>query len=109
MARNKKASLLKRANELGIPTFGEPTVQDLESRIKYWKPGPGWLCRRLHQKALPTWAGDIPHGDTLWIPDSSFAHRLMRTGRIVLLGRPLSPPEGTKIIDPAKYISEEEE
>ena len=72
MAISKKANLLKKANELEIPTFGNPSVAELERRLNDWRPGKGWVVRRLHQKALPEWAGDnIPHKSTLWMPNTS--------------------------------------
>jgi len=104
-----KANLLKKAKSEGIPTFGNPTVAELEHRLSKWRSGPGWVVRRLHQKALPTWAGNIPAGETLWLPNCGFAHRLMRTGRIVLLGRMDSPPDGAFVVDTTQLQSEEEE
>lgn len=104
-----KANLLKKAKSEGIPTFGNPTVAELEHRLKVWRGGPGWVVRRLHQKALPKWAGDIPAGKTLWLPNSGFAHRLMRTGRIVLIARMNDPPEGAIVIDTKQFHVEEEE
>ena len=102
-----KANLLKRATKEGIPTFGNPSVAELEHRLSTWRAGPGWVVRRLHQKALPSWAGSIPTGKTLWLPNSSFTHRLMRTGKIVLITRSKSPPEGAIIVD--VHNKEEEE
>ena len=102
-----KANLIKRATKEGIPTFGNPSVAELEHRLSAWRAGPGWVVRRLHQKALPSWAGSIPIGKTLWLPNSSFTHRLMRTGKIVLITRSKSPPEGAIIVD--VHNKEEEE
>ena len=73
-----------------------------------WQSGPGWVVRRLHQKALPAWAGNIPHGETLWLPNSSF------TGDSCeqvagLLGRAKSPPEGSIIVDSEPEPEDEEE
>tara|TARA_R110001592_G_scaffold104354_1_gene293656 strand:- start:2042 stop:2356 length:315 start_codon:yes stop_codon:yes gene_type:complete len=94
-----KVNLIKRATKDGIPTFGNPSVAELEHRLSKWRSGPGWVVRRLHQKALPDWAGVIPIGVTLWLPNSSFTHRLMRTGKIVLITRSKNPPEGAIIVD----------
>ena len=100
MAISKKANLLKKANELEIPTFGNPSVAELERRLNDWRPGKGWVVRRLYQKALPEWAGDnIPHKSTLWLPNTSFSHKLMRTGKLVFIGRTAAPPLGSIVVE----------
>lgn len=109
MAVSKRASLIKKLKNKDIPTFGNPSIRELEHRLNKWQSGPGWVVRRLHQKALPVWAGNIPHGETLWLPNSSFTKRLMRTGRLVLLGRAKSPPEGSIIVDSEPEPEDEEE
>ena len=108
MATNKRANLLKRATNEGIPTFGNPTVPELLHRLDNWQAGPGWVVRRLHQKALPEWAGIIPPEKTLWLPNNSFARKLMRTGRLVLITRTNEPPEGAYIVDSEPSVEEEE-
>ena len=104
-----KANLLKKAKNEGIPTFGNPTVAELEHRLNKWRSGPGWVVRRLHQKALPAWAGNIPMGQILWLPNCGFSHRLMRTGRIVLVARMNEPPKGAVIVDVKQFEGDEEE
>ena len=108
MAVNKRANLLKKAQNNGIPIFGNPSIQELQHRLDNWQSGPGWIVRRLHQKALPDWAGNIPIGKTLWLPNSSFTKRLMRTGKLVLLRRSSEPPEGSIIVDKEPNVEEEE-
>ena len=108
MAISKRANLLKRATSEGIPTFGNPNTTELQHRLDNWQSGPGWVVRRLYQKALPEWAGDIPHTKTLWLPNNSFARKLMRTGRIVLITRTNEPPEGAVVVDSSPSAEEEE-
>jgi hypothetical protein len=108
VAVNKKASLKKKLKSNGIPIFGNPSLVELQHRLDNWQSGPGWVVRRLHQKALPEWAGNIPSGVTLWLPNSSFTKRLMRTGRLVLITRTNEPPEGAIIVDKEPDILEEE-
>jgi len=99
MAISKKANLIKKANDLDIPTFGNPSALELERRLNTWQPGKGWVVRRLWQKALPSWAGEIPPEQTLWLPNTSFSRKLMRTGKLVLLGRAHDPPKGSIVVE----------
>ena len=97
MAISKKTSLIKKLKSEGIPTFGNPSVAELENRLKNWKPGRGWLVRKLHQKKLPDGL-KLPQADAIWIPNSDLAHKLMCTGVIVLLARTLEPPKGAVVL-----------
>lgn len=108
MARNKKASLLKKANDKGIPTFGNPSVADLEHRLTNWSPGQGWVLRRLYQKPLPEWAGAVPYDKVFWVPNSFYAKRLMETRKIVFMGRSDNPPRDCVLWDIPSATEEEE-
>lgn len=108
MARNKKASLLKKANDKGIPTFGNPSSDELEHRLANWSPGQGWILRRLYQKSLPAWAGNPPTDKVFWIPNGFYAKRLMETRRVVFMGRSDEPPRDCVVFDASKPDEEEE-
>ncbi len=99
MPKSQKASLLKKANKLGIPTFGSPNATELQHRIDNWKSGKGTLARRRYQKALPSWAGTIPNDKLLWLPNTSFSTKLLRSGAFVIIGSSNEPPKDCMIVD----------
>lgn len=106
--KSKKTTLLKKANELGISTFGEPNVSELERRISLWLPG-GFLVRKLYQKQLPEWAGDIPD-EIIWLPNCNQTRKLLTTKKFLIIGIKQNPPKDVKVIDPSnlKIVEEEE-
>lgn len=107
MARSKKTNLLKQANDLGIATFGEPNVSELERRISVWLPG-GFLVRKIYQKQLPEWAGNIPD-EIIWLPNCKQTRKLLSTRKFLIIGQKQNPPKDVKVIDLSNIELVEEE
>ena len=96
--RSKKAVLLKKASDLDIPTYGNPTVSELEHRIENWLPGKGWLIRRLKQKHHPL-LDALAFNEAYYIPNSLRARSLVETKSVAVLRRVYEPPEGVLVLE----------
>tara|TARA_Y100000361_G_scaffold114082_1_gene104505 strand:- start:4 stop:345 length:342 start_codon:yes stop_codon:yes gene_type:complete len=94
---SKKATLMKKASDLDIPTYGNPTVAELQFRLDNWKSGKGWLFRRLTQKHHPLLDGLDPL-KAYYIPNCDKAKSIIETKSVVVLRRVYEPPEGCEII-----------
>tara|TARA_R110002051_G_scaffold324249_1_gene420663 strand:+ start:348 stop:632 length:285 start_codon:yes stop_codon:yes gene_type:complete len=83
---------------MDIPTYGSPTVSELEHRIANWLPGKGWVIRRLRQKHHPLLEGLDPV-EAYYIPNSLKARSIIETKSVVVLRRVYNPPKGVNVLE----------
>lgn len=109
MAKSKKASLIKRLKNKGIPIPEIPLVANLEHRLNNWEHGYGYLFR-LAVKSVPegSAAEHIPKGIICWVPNSAFAREVFNSRLVYFLGRAVEPPKGATFVD-VPIANEEEE
>lgn len=109
MAKNKKASLIKRLKNKGIPIPEKPLVADLEHRLNNWEGGYGYLFR-IAVKSIPknSVVEHIPKGIICWVPNSVFAREVFNSRLVYFLGRAIEPPKGATFVDVPIANDEEE-
>jgi hypothetical protein len=84
-----KASIAKALKDRGLPLPKEDSFSAMMHRFSTWEDGKGYLFRRIKSRfygrqQLPA---DIPFGSVVWVPNSEFARRLIKTGAMFPLGR----------------------
>ena len=103
MTRNQsKAALVKELRDRGIPIPEKPTIDNLTSRLS-WLGGKGWILRRFKLHPEPTHPANLlEQGVMTYVPNSLFAEKIVKSQRVMIVGRVLLPPEGMPILDPTE-------
>ena len=108
MARNKKASLIKKINNRGGYIPKKATITELQILSENIKHGDGWLIR-VHRPPSEPYP-NLNKGETYWIPNSKFAVDLVQTRLVFTIQRTCEPPEGAVYLPiPPNWGIEEEE
>ncbi len=99
-----KAAVAKALKDKGIPLPEEDSYDAMMHRFNTWTQGKGYLFRRIKtrfygRQNLPL---EIPFGAVVFIPDSDFARKIMKTGAMFPLGRAEYNPEVHMLIDVPK-------
>lgn len=108
MARNKKASLIKKIRNRGGFIPKKTTIAELQVLFDNIKHGDGWVIRvhRPPQEPFP----ELNKGETYWVPNSKFASDLLQTRLVFTIQRTSEPPEGSVYLPiPSNWGVEEEE
>ena len=108
MARNKKASLIKKIHNRGGYVPEKATVGELQILAENIKHGDGWVIRvhRPPQEPFPS----LDKGQTYWVPNSRFAVDLVQTRLVFTIQRISEPPKGVVYLPiPPNWGIEEEE
>ena len=84
-----KASVAKALKEKGIPLPEEDSFDAMMHRLNTWSHGHGYLFRRIKTRfyARQQLPADIAFGEVVWVPNSDFARKLIKTGAMFPLGR----------------------
>tara|TARA_R110000824_G_scaffold379441_1_gene571420 strand:- start:444 stop:779 length:336 start_codon:yes stop_codon:yes gene_type:complete len=111
MAKKNKAKLSKKLNELRIPIPRDATVSQLQFRLDNWLGGNGFLVRRFRvMRGKESVAKLIELGKTYWVPNSHFAHDIIKSRLVFTVGRSPTPPADAVFLDvPEWYGNDEEE
>tara|TARA_R100001440_G_scaffold5671_1_gene12069 strand:+ start:242 stop:559 length:318 start_codon:yes stop_codon:yes gene_type:complete len=97
-----KAALVKELRDKDIPIPDKPTIENLTSRLS-WLPGKGWILRRFKPHPEPLHPANLlEHGVMTYVPNSSFAEKIVKSQRVMIVGRVSLPPEGMPILDPTE-------
>ena len=107
MARNKKASMIKKIRERGGYGPKEATANELSVLANNLRIGKGWVVRVHRPPSAPF--PSLNKGETYWIPNSHFATDLVQTNLVFTITRTEEPPVGsTYLAIPPDWGSEEE-
>jgi len=111
MAKNSKSKLVKQLKEQSIPIPRDASVSDLQFRLDNWLGGNGFLIRRFRvMRGQESIAELIELGKTYWVPNSHFAHDIIKSRLVFTVGRSPTPPADAVFLDvPAWYGKDEEE
>ena len=102
-----KASLVRELRDKGIPIPEEPTITNLTSRLS-WLGGKGWILRRFKPHPEPSHPANLlEHGVITYVPNSKFAERIVRSKKVMILGRVPMPWDGVAILEPTAEDEEE--
>tara|TARA_R100000951_G_scaffold1961_2_gene3564 strand:+ start:2654 stop:3076 length:423 start_codon:yes stop_codon:yes gene_type:complete len=104
-----KAAMASALKEKGIPLPESGETSDIEHRLRYWKSGIGYMVR-LHRNAgarykeHPLSLLDAPRKALYWLPDSEMTEIILKTRRVVVVGRTSEPSNNMVVIDvPSDY------
>ena len=101
-----KAGLIAALKEAKIGVSKNLTVTELKHRIRYWRPGHGFLLRLIKKPsrkatqpvALLEW------GHTYWVPNSRMAKDIIKSQIVFVMGRTPKPPKDATFLDvPTDY------
>ena len=103
MSRKKnKAALVTELRNKGVPIPPKPTIENLTSRLS-WLGGKGWLLRLFKPHPEPSHPANLlEQGVITYVPNSKFAEKIVKSQRVMIVGRVLLPPEGMPILDPTE-------
>ena len=102
-----KAALVKELRDKGIPIPEKPTIQNLTSRLS-WLGGKGWILRRFKPHPEPSHPVNLlEHGVMTYVPNSIFAEKIVKSKKVMIVGRVMLPPQGLPILDPPGEDEEE--
>ena len=97
-----KASLVKELRDKGIPIPDKPTIENLTSRLS-WIGGKGWILRRFKPHPEPLHPANLlEHGVMTYVPNSVFAEKIVKSKKVMIVGRVMLPPDGMPILDPTE-------
>ena len=104
-----KAAMASALKEKGIPLPDSGETSDIEHRLRHWKSGMGYMVR-LHRNAgarykdHPLSLLDAPRKALYWLPDSEMTETILKTRRVVVVGRASEPSNNMVVIDvPSDY------
>ena len=104
-----KAAMASALKEKGIPLPDSGEMVDIEHRLRHWKSGLGYMVR-IHRNAggrfkdHPLSLLDSPRKALYWLPDSEMTDLILKTRRVVVLGRTSEPSNNMVVIDvPSDY------
>ena len=108
MTRASKAGLLAALKEAGItiPSESEQKMDNLRHRLRYWRPGKGFIIRLIRNPIIKqhTPASMLKQGQIYWIPNSRMAHEIIKTQLVFVMGRTPEPPKDAIVMDvPSDY------
>ena len=102
-----KAALVKELREKGIPIPDKPTVENLTARLG-WLGGKGWVLRRFKAHPDPKHPANLlEHGVLTYVPNSTFAEKIVKSGRVMIVARAPLPWDGVPILEPTPEDEEE--
>jgi len=96
-----KAGLVSALKEVGIPIPKDSRMTSLRHRLRYWRPGKGWLMRLIHPPSRKphTPATLLEVGTVYWMPNSRMASDIIKTKLVFVLGRETEPPNNATPLD----------
>jgi hypothetical protein len=104
-----KATLVKKLKDAGLLVPEDADVATMEHRLKHWKPGMGFMVR-LYRNAGKRYADHplslltAPRRALYWLPCSDMTEEILRTRRVVVVGRAEKPSSNMVFIDvPTDY------
>ena len=104
-----KAAVAKALKDRGLPLPKEDSFSAMMHRLNTWEDGKGYLFRRIKSRfyGRQNLPADVPFGSVVWVPNSDFARRLIKTGAMFPLGRAFYSEEFSLIdIPQSKEYSE---
>jgi len=97
-----KAALVKELRDKEIPIPKNPTIEALTKRLR-WLPGKGWILRRFKPHPEPSHPVNLlEHGVMTYVPNSKFAEKIVKSQKVMILGRTAMPWDGVAILDPTE-------
>ena len=104
-----KAAMASALKDKGIPLPKSADMKDMEHRLRHWKSGMGYMVR-VHRNAGKKYANhpltllNKPRKTLYWLPDSEMTERILKTRRVVVVGRVTEPSNNMVVIDvPSDY------
>ena len=102
-----KAALVKELRDKDIPIPDKPTVENLTARLS-WLGGKGWILRRFKPHPDPNHPANLlEHGVMTYVPNSTFAEKIVKSGRVMIVARTPLPWDGVPILEPTSEDEEE--
>ena len=102
-----KAALVKELRDKEIPIPENPTIENLRRRLR-WLPGKGWILRLFKPHPEPSHPANLlEHGVITYVPNSKFAEKIVKSQKVMILGRVPMPWDGVAILDPPAEDEEE--
>ena len=102
-----KAALVKELRDKGIPIPEKPTIENLTARLS-WLGGKGWILRRFKPHPDPSHPANLlEHGVLTYVPNSTFAEKIVKSKKVMIVARAPMPWDGVPILEPQDITEEE--
>jgi len=102
MVKENKSKLVKELHDKGIPIPKNPTIDTLKNRLR-WLPGKGWVLRLFKPHPDPSHPANLlEHGVLTYVPNSKFAEKIVKSQRVMVVGRVITPSPDLPILEPTE-------
>lgn len=102
-----KAALVKQLRDKGVPVPEKPTIENLTARLS-WLGGKGWVLRRFKPHPDETHPVNLlEQGVLTYVPNSTFAEKIVKSKRVMVVARTPMPWDGVAILEPQDITEEE--